>query len=133
MDEALQVEMNCSANNWFASANYIEQIPAPIRSRLNIYTVEAPNVEQQCLIARSVYSDLISDHLWGIKFEKSLDNAVIDKLVELSARRQKSALLNACSEVAFREGPKSNQLLQIKHDDIKIIPDTPKKRSMGFY
>lgn len=41
--EALEVEMNCSCINWVASANNIDSIPQPIRSRFIVYHVEAPS------------------------------------------------------------------------------------------
>lgn len=132
IDEALQVKMNCSQINWFASANYLERIPAPILSRFSVFNIESPSYEQQCLIAQSVYEDLIADHQWGIKFEKHLDQSVIEKLVSFSARKQKSALLNACAEVAFRANPKLKARLKIEVSDIKVMEKSKQKRSIGF-
>ena len=132
IDEALQVKMNCSEINWFASANYPEKIPAPIRSRFSIIKIEPPSYEQQCLIAQSVYEDLITDHQWGVRFEKRLDQCVIEKLVSFSARKQKSALLNACAEVAFRSDLKLKARLKVEVNDIKLMEVNKQKRSIGF-
>jgi len=132
VDEALEIKMNCSAINWFASANYIEQIPEPILSRFTIFEIQEPTHEQQCLIVQSVYDDLLADHPWGEKFENHLCSAVVQRLVELPARKQKSALLVACSEVAFRQKVKVETLLKIEVDDIKFEQKTSQKTSIGF-
>lgn len=133
VDEALQVSMNCSAINWFASANYVEKIPAPILSRFNVYNISEPTHEQQCLIAQSVYNDLITDNIWGSRFEKVLDTEVVEKLVVLSARKQKSALLDACAEAAFRHRAKAKNRLKIIASDIQIIEKVSKNRTIGFH
>lgn len=124
--------MDCSLINWFASANYSDKIPDPIRSRFTVFNIASPTVQQQRLIAQSVYDDLLLDNLWGDKYKKVLSKNVIDKLLKFSARKQKSVLFAACSEVAFRCEDELNSLLEILATDIEEEKG-PVKRSIGFH
>lgn len=131
-DECLQVNMDCSAINWIASANRIETIPAPILSRFNVYHIDSPSHEQMSLVAQSVYSDLLNENSWGVLFESTLPEVLIARLLELSPREQKRALYNACGEAAFKhKNTKAEITLTV--DDIVLIGTKEKKRAIGFY
>jgi ATP-dependent Lon protease len=134
-DEALQVSMNCSFINWFASANFIEQIPEPIKSRFNIFQIKKPTPEQMKLVTQSVFNDLLNENDWGGKFNRKLSDNVKNKLQLLNPREQKRTLFNACSEAAFR--CKNNQirsrLISLHVNDIVLKNSEPEKRTIGFY
>ncbi len=133
VDESLQIPMNCSAINWFASANCIETIPMPIKSRFSIYIIEPPTLEQMNAIAQSVYKDLLSENLWGTFFNATLSTDVIEQLITLTPRDQKQALYNACSEAACRHKSEGEQKLTLMASDIVLLDVEPKKKTIGFY
>lgn len=131
IDEALQVKMNCSGIMWFASANTVETISSPILSRFTVFHIKDPSYEQQCMIAQSVYSDLLADNVWGQKFAKQLTDDVVEKLVAFSPRKQKAILIHACGEVAYECESKPKGLLKIQTQHIQL-PAKQQKRSIGF-
>ncbi|MDF1589516.1 MAG: hypothetical protein P1P93_10265 [Gammaproteobacteria bacterium] len=131
-DECLQVNMNCSAINRIASANRIDSIPAPILSRFNVYHIDPPSHEHMCLVAQSVYSDLLNENSWGVLFEPTLPEVLIAHLFELSPREQKRALYNACGEAAFKQ-KNIKAKITLTVDDRVLIRTKEKKRTMGFY
>ncbi len=78
--------MDLSAVIWVATANYVERIPEPIRSRMVDITIDRPNVQQSKIIIQSIYSELLTHNTWGHYFSKDLSEQVMDKLVGLSPR-----------------------------------------------
>jgi len=132
VDEALTTPMNCSYINWFASANYFESIPVPIRSRFVTFHIQEPSPEQQRLITHSVYEDILKDHLWGRKFTKTLSAEVVNKVAVQPARKQKATLIRACAEVAYHRDKTSKKLLEINAQDIHLLDAEATKRTIGF-
>ena len=50
VDESLDIELDCSHIIWVASANYIEKIPEPIRTRMEVFVIEPPSDKQTGVI-----------------------------------------------------------------------------------
>jgi ATP-dependent Lon protease len=132
VDEALTIPMDCSHINWFASANYSDAIPTPIQSRFNTFRIKEPTIVQKKMITNSVYRDILSDNPWGHKFKKALNADVTDKITELSARKQKSVLITACAEAAYKRNKKSRRLLEIGLKDLQLLDESAPKRAIGF-
>jgi ATP-dependent Lon protease len=130
VDECLTFPIDCSFVNWVASANDINGIPDPIRSRMRIFNVEMPTTEQMPAIAQSVYNDLLDENKWGERFYWKLSKKVLDELTVVSPRSLKSILVDAAAEVAVKRSPSKGKLC-ITVEDIEIESDT-ERRPMGF-
>src|SRR3546814_2576048 len=55
------------------SANDIERIPLPLRSRMQCFDVPEPNVAQRQSIVAQLYRTLIENEVWGRHFCDTLD------------------------------------------------------------
>lgn len=131
-DEALTIAMDCSDINWVASANYVEAIPAPIRSRMTVFNVKAPTREQMPTIAQSVYKDLLAENDWGKRFSQTLSMDILNKLSVASPREMKRILTSAASEAVFKRRHKQGEKLHIMADDIAMVEDEAKDKRIGF-
>lgn len=130
-DEFLQFPFDCSAINWFATANEPKFISEPILSRLQYFTIASPTAEQTVNIVNSVYRELVSEHDWGKQFAPKLSDDVIEALVQLSPRLIKRALIEACAGAAKRTG-NAKKIIRIERTDMEI--SSPKaKRAIGFF
>lgn len=86
VDEAVGIPIDTSGCIWFATANDIESIPSPIRSRFQ--TFEIPKMDQSSArtTARSIYTSFIQENDWGSRFEEVPDDNIINKMAYLSPR-----------------------------------------------
>jgi ATP-dependent Lon protease, bacterial type len=102
-DDFLGVPMNCSRLIWIATANELNNIPAPILSRFSVIKVRDPNQEEMPKIVQSVYDDIINDKLnsWGACFSKKLNNDIISVLKNHTPREIRSRILTAMGKVAM--------------------------------
>ncbi|WP_018294572.1 AAA family ATPase [Mariprofundus ferrooxydans] len=80
-DVCVGIEFDASHISYIATANDVDAISAPIRSRLQIIGVEAPSADQSRTICQSLYASLIRDHGLQKKFNAELDRETIDALV----------------------------------------------------
>jgi ATP-dependent Lon protease len=58
--------------NWIATANNLDRLSEPIRSRFTIVVVPLPTPEQSERIAQAIYAHLRSQSLWGHRFPETL-------------------------------------------------------------
>src|SRR3546814_6501090 len=73
-DEAFpDIQLDASAINWVLTANDIERIPLPLRSRMQCFDVPEPNVAQRQSIVAQLYRTLIENEVWGRHFCDTLD------------------------------------------------------------
>jgi len=135
VDEALELPMNCSHIIYFATANSLETIPEPIKSRFDIYQVEMPNHEQMRKVVTSVYFELLEGNDWGRSFNAALSEAVITILKAHSPRDLYKSLWKACAKALQRDkcfiGEKSRLIdllpLDLEQDQID------EQATIGFY
>lgn len=130
MDECLGIPMNCSAIIWFASANYIEQVPEPIQSRMRVMHVAAPTSEMMPAICKSVFEDLLSNNDWGQFFEIALDDEICHGLSALPPRQIKRVLYDACCNAVVRTG--GGEAIRLEKDDVICDNLAPRQRRIGF-
>ncbi|NOQ94592.1 MAG: AAA family ATPase [Methylophaga sp.] len=135
IDEALELPMNCAHIIWFATANSLDKIPNPIKSRFEIYHVELPNEQQMKGVVNSIYSELLANNDWGGAFNVSLASAVINELKSYSPREIHRALWKACAR-AVQRGKyfigKREQLIDLMPMDFEKNQEKSKK-AIGFY
>jgi ATP-dependent Lon protease len=125
MDEFVQIPMDTSHINWFATANNINAIPEPILSRFRMFVIKELTKEESIEIAKSVYHDIIENNYWGPAFEEQLRQDVIEQIDARTARELHFMLLEACAN-ATTKGVKP---LYISIDD---LPTKRKQQKLGF-
>lgn len=108
---------------WFATANDLDAIPAPIRSRFVVFEIPAPTREQAEDIAKTMYCDIRDANSWGGAFAEKLSPEVASRLAE-SAPREIRALLHRGFGKAALEGRK-----ELVSED---IPTTRRQQLIGF-
>jgi len=136
-DEALELPMNCSHIIWFATANSLDDIPDPIKSRFDIYHVEMPSPQQMRNVIDSVYGELLSNNDWGMSFSSSLSHAVVTELNSRSPRDLYKALWKACAKAVQRDRCYINKMSGL----IDLLPidfgqyqyQYEPKQAIGFY
>jgi len=133
-DEALELPMNCSHIIWFATANSLDDIPEPIKSRFDIYMIEMPSKQQMRSVIYSVYGELLSNNDWGMLFNMSLSQDVITELSSRSPRDLYKALWKACAKAVQRDRcyVKRSGLINLLPMDCGQYQDVP-KQAIGFY
>jgi ATP-dependent Lon protease len=92
-DEFVEVDIDASHIMWVSTANDERSIPEPILSRMNVYTVPRPDHDQACIIARTLYEELVAAHDWG--FAPAAPEDVIDRLAGVPPRDMRKVLLAA--------------------------------------
>ncbi len=126
-DEALLLRVNCKHILWIATANDLEKLSEPMRSRFNIVNVQSPSKEQVPNIFRSIYRKILQNNPWGHKFEAVLNEKVIERLSMYSPRHASNLLLLALGKAAVSGNTAINP------DDIPLDDSgEPKRMRMGF-
>jgi ATP-dependent Lon protease len=97
-DEALEFNLDASKIIWIATGNYIYNIPAPIQSRMRVFTIKQPDKICMQPVVKSIYSNLINNKAYGKLLDESLGEDVIESLAIRSPRTIKLAL----EESAFK-------------------------------
>ena len=125
VDEFVEIPIDVSGVVWIATANDDSRIPDPILDRMNVYEIGSPDRDGSARIARTIYSEIRGSHDWGKDFPEKLANVVLDRLVELSPREMRRAVMNAFGNAKLAG-----------HDEIEVadIGDsrTSKKQRIGF-
>lgn len=123
-DEAIPLSLDASRIVWFATANSLETVSEPIRTRFQIRHVQPPTREQNLLVIESVWTDLRRSQPWGQQFDAHLRDAVVMALVTHTPRAIQSALLDAAGAAALAGRH------HIEACDLKVVSHAT--RSIGF-
>jgi ATP-dependent Lon protease len=117
------VSLDASRILWVLTSNVIEDIPAPIRSRLRVFSIEAPKPKEMRGIIRRIFEDICSESLNGYPMEP-LSEEIVDRLMALPPRRIRPALSEGIGQALFE-----NRRELLPGD---IMESVEKKRSIGF-
>ena len=103
-DECIPLEIDASHVVWFATANNLDSVSAPLKSRFDIFHIPSPNFsERKCLI-KGVYQSILKNNSWGSIFSETIPEATLDLLASVStpgaARDLRRNLTVACSKAA---------------------------------
>jgi len=138
-DEYVQVCMDASAINWFATCNYLDRLDAPIRDRFEVFTVDAPNADDLRKIVPNLYGNIVRSHELESVFTVCLNKDVIDRLAlaeGISIRKIGSALETALANAVKRSGydPASRRKIKLEVADLPVVsPDQGSVRQpIGF-
>ena len=126
-DECLPFPLDASAIVIVATANDLDSIPAPLRSRFEVFHIAPAALDERRAIARSVHAHLCSSNPWGSAFVDALDEEVLDTLVRehADARSMRRALTDACAAAALRGEAR------VRAMDVPRTQE-PARRTMGF-
>jgi ATP-dependent Lon protease len=113
IDELIELPMDCSRISWIATANCLDTIPEPIRSRFSIVKIREPNKDEVIKITNSIYSNILRENKWGKRFSESLDEKLITLFANISPRDIKSVLISSCGKAVSSR----------KCDQYKLIPE----------
>lgn len=102
----LDVTLDASHINWIVTANDLEKIPLPLRTRMNVLHVPEPTRQERILIAGHVYRNMRRDEAWGHRFEASLPAKSAHLLADIpgSVRRMQSIMRMAFAYALDRKG-----------------------------
>jgi len=112
---------------WIATANDIEKLSEPLRSRFNVVDIRAPSKEHVPNVLRSIYRKILQGNPWGHKFAKILDDQVIERLSTYSPRQASNLLLLALGKAAVRGNTAINP------NDIPTCDTGEPKMRMGVF
>ncbi len=118
------IPLNASRLLYIATANELRPIPLPLRSRMSIIEVRAPNREQSVVIASSIYRALL-DELVLTDWPAALSEAVLSRVATLSPRRMRQVLREAIGRALYEERG------EIDARDV-VLPPESRTVSVGF-
>jgi ATP-dependent Lon protease len=124
-DRFVGLSIDASHVQWLATSNDLSAIDAPLRSRLRVFEVRQPKRDECVHVVRSVYRALRKREPWAGAFPADLPLAVLDALLDRTARESWQALEDACA-AAVADGRR-----ELRVDDIPANRSRPKK-SIGF-
>jgi len=124
-DEAVPLALDASRINWIATANYQDDIPAPILSRFSVFQVPLPKPEESIVIAQSIYTNLRDGHPWGQFFAPEMAPDVAEAMSNVMPRDMSKLLLATFASAAKRRSP------HLSVDDIPAMQQEAKRR-IGF-
>lgn len=102
-DEALEIDIDASRVIWIATANYIENVPQPILSRMRSIEIKRPNAEQMKNVVVSIYSNFRQSKAYGQLLDPDINEDAMDILRTKSPREAKLAIDEGCLK-AIRAG-----------------------------
>lgn len=125
-DEALEIELDTSKIIWIATANEVDRLPLPIRSRMRIVHIEQPKPSEMPRVIKSIYVNLLNSKSFGGILSPDLDEEVSQMLIRYSPRDVRKSLDEASFKV-IRDGRSS-----IVPADLPFKPEKPTV-PYGFY
>ena len=117
VDEYIAMPINASAVIWICTANSIENIPAPIVSRLTVFEVPPPNREQAKHIVERLFA-----RIKGAARFRPLSDDLIDQLAGLSPRQIGCELRRALGRAARRAAQLGRQVAEVRPEDLGPLP-----------
>ena len=82
-DECIPLEIDASYIVWFATANDLDKLTAPIKSRFDIFSVPNPTPTQRKSLIKGIYNTVRENNSWGHYFEEKLPEESLDILATL--------------------------------------------------
>jgi len=133
-DEFVDIEIDASRINWFATSNNTLEMDSAILDRFTVLQVNSPNLQDLMAIIPQLYRHTVLDLELQDVFQIALNKKVINKLAtneKTSIRRIKTALETALSNAAIRV-KKDGKKVSLIVDDLPVNTDKKKKQRIGF-
>ena len=120
------VALNASMITWVLTANYKEQIPEPILSRVRVYDIPKPDQAQAKQIARRIYQLIVNESsIIKQRFSNKLPEDVAALIADLSPRKMRLDI-----EVALGKAAIAKRKTLVVSDF--IAPEVKLSRKIGF-
>jgi len=138
-DEFIDVPMDVSMINWFATSNDVTLLDPAIKDRFVVLQVRAPNSEELKQMIPQIYADMLIEHKLTKVLASRISMPVINKLAShegVSIRVVKNLLEEALGNVLMRIDGKSKRKLSVRLEDLPVLPELqeqhPKRKPIGF-
>jgi ATP-dependent Lon protease len=123
-DEFADISIDASQVIWVATANEERTIPEPILNRMNVYQIQAPDVDAARGIALRLYKTIRGQHDWGRRFDDEPTSTVLDCMSHLAPREMRRAWM-----AAFGNAKLDGRFTIAERD----LPDLARRKStIGF-
>lgn len=127
------LSIDVSKCSFFLTANYIEQIPKTILSRLTVIEIHDITDEQHITVTDSIYKDLLSEIYHRKEFHTSLSELVVETLRGQSPRKIKQTLQSALASAAHKRAlSHSKEIIRISLEDIEVLIPADSANPIGF-
>lgn len=100
---AKEINLDASHVVWIATSNEAQRLNAPLKSRFVAFEIPCPVRAQTLAIVHAIHARLRASQCWGSEIDEGLDEAVAEKLADLSPRLLRPALMRALGRAA-RDG-----------------------------
>ena len=80
-DRCLPLDIDASQICWVATANDLEKVSLPLKSRFNVLNVPAPDFNARAAMALHIYRALRNQNSWGASFDEELPQETLQVLV----------------------------------------------------
>lgn len=120
-DEFAEVAIDASQVIWVATANDERSIPEPILNRMNVFAVQAPDLDAARVIALRLYQRLRREHGWGQHFDEAPVEAVLERLAGMAPREMRRAWMTAFGNARL-EGRSTIELSDLPEGHAKRGP-----------
>ena len=103
VDRCVPLPIDARKANWVATANDLNEVSAPVKSRFEIVHVPNPDRYARRCMARAIYATLLDGHAWGTWFDRAIPDETLDTLVlpEGSARNLRKILTSSLARAAL--------------------------------
>jgi len=133
-DEFVDVEMDASMINWFATSNDTSSMDAAILDRFKVLEVTAPTQQDLMKIIPQILRQTVLEMELQELFEMTLNESVIKSLAaqsNISIRRIKSSLESALANASVRV-KKDGKKVSLTTEDLPSDSVEQVKQKMGF-
>lgn len=121
-----ELSINASQVRFIATANDLDLIPGPLRSRLEVFEISAPSPAQRQAIANNMLRQLIARH--ELPLQAELAEEVLQAMLALEPRQLKNKLQLAVQyALIFRQSR-----LTLEHWHLANANQRRERRAMGF-
>ena len=123
-DEALEFELDASKILWIATSNYLENVPAPIQSRMRVFAISQPKPSVIRSVIESIYNHIVANKAYGKLLDQTIDADLIQHLSSYSPRAAKLAI----EEAAFKAIRHQRSTIYVSDLPVKL----KEKHRVGF-
>lgn len=102
-DEATTLPMDASHILWVATANDVDSIPEPLLSRMTVFEIPFPSVEQTATLAYTVWRKLRQNTAWGPHMHEKISDGIIECLKEKSPRDMTRLFIRAAGRAIMNK------------------------------
>lgn len=122
-DECIPLEIDASNIIWIATANELDKISAPIKSRMDVFHIPNPTIHERKALIKGIYNATLKNNSWGSYFNPELSDESMTLLANMmttgAARDLRRTIVTACAK-AIKDNQKD---ILPKHIDTDKQPE----------